>query len=262
MTVAAAASSSSTTVTGFMTPAQVQANQTAAATNASALAQANSASTIGSNFNTFINILTTQLQNQDPTSPTDPNQFTQELVQFAGVEQQLNTNNDLQSLINLQKSNSLSTGVGYIGNYVQAPTDSNQLVLQNGSSEFGFTLASAANVTVSVQDANGNTLATLTGSGTAGANYVSWNGVAANGTQEPDGTYTFSVSATDASENAVAVSNPVAIGKVNNITSNSDGTLELSVGNMDVSSGDITNLFTSSQLPKATITSSLTASSS
>src|ERR1700722_12895300 len=121
------------------------ANAAAAASGATtnsnnALAQATSASKIGSNFNTFINILTTQLKNQDPTSATDPNQFTQELVQFAGVEQQLNTNNDLQSLITLQKNSSgTNADLNYMGQYVEATSTSGQMALQNGSAEIGYT---------------------------------------------------------------------------------------------------------------------------
>src|SRR5580658_6635295 len=111
-TAASTAATSAASASGFQAylaqQAQNQAANAAAAASgtsaSSALAQATSASSIGSNFNTFINILTTQLQNQDPTNATDPNQFTQELVEFAGVEQQLNTNNDLQTLINLQQN--------------------------------------------------------------------------------------------------------------------------------------------------------------
>src|ERR1700722_7250922 len=129
---------------------QMAAQQAAAASGATtasnnALAQSTSASSIGSNFNTFINILTTQLQNQDPTNATDPNQFTQELVEFAGVEQQLNTNNDLQTLINLQKnSNGAGAALNYMGQYVQAPVTNNELPLQSSQAELAYNLSTPA----------------------------------------------------------------------------------------------------------------------
>ena len=61
-------------------------------------------STLAGNFQTFLTLLTTQLQNQNPLDPLDTNQFTQQLVQFAGVEQQLKTNDQLTSLVSLQKT--------------------------------------------------------------------------------------------------------------------------------------------------------------
>jgi flagellar basal-body rod modification protein FlgD len=71
---------------------------TAAAANSTAASQ------LAGNFNEFLQLLTTQLQNQDPLSPLDPNQFTQELVQFSSVEQQIQTNQSLTTLISLQQN--------------------------------------------------------------------------------------------------------------------------------------------------------------
>src|ERR1700722_4833491 len=197
------------------------ANAAAAASGATtnsnnALAQATSASKIGSNFNTFINILTTQLQNQDPTNATDPNQFTQELVQFAGVEQQLNTNNDLQTLINLQKNSSgTNAALGYMGQYVQGPVTNSELPLQGSSAELGYNLATpAASVSVAVQDANGNTLTTIQGSATTGMNYITWNGQDSSGDQLPDGIYKFVVTATNADGSTQTPTSTEIVGKV------------------------------------------------
>ncbi len=61
-------------------------------------------STLASNFTTFLQLLTTQLKNQNPLDPLDTNQFTQQLVQFAQVEQQLKSNDQLQTLVSLQKT--------------------------------------------------------------------------------------------------------------------------------------------------------------
>src|ERR1043165_3489997 len=70
---------------------------------------------LSSNFSTFLTLLTTQLQNQDPLSPMDSNQFTQQLVMFSQVEQQINTNDNLQSLIALNLSQTANSAVNYIG---------------------------------------------------------------------------------------------------------------------------------------------------
>ena len=89
----------------------------AAAATASAAPSAAQTQLAG-NFDTFLTLLTTQLQNQDPLNPMDSNQFTQQLVAFSGVEQQINTNANLQSLIALSLSQQASSAVNYIGHSV------------------------------------------------------------------------------------------------------------------------------------------------
>ena len=73
---------------------------------------------IADNFQTFLTLLTTQLQNQNPLDPLDTNQFTQQLVQFAGVEQQLKSNDQLKSLIEIEKSAQATQALVYVGNTV------------------------------------------------------------------------------------------------------------------------------------------------
>ncbi|HTO66152.1 MAG TPA: flagellar hook capping FlgD N-terminal domain-containing protein, partial [Bradyrhizobium sp.] len=72
-----------------------------AGSNSSSSISSNSGATLAGNFQTFLTLLTTQLQNQNPLDPLDTNQFTQQLVQFASVEQQLKTNDELSSLVSL-----------------------------------------------------------------------------------------------------------------------------------------------------------------
>src|SRR5438876_9532024 len=72
-------------------------------------------STLAGNFQTFLQLLTTQLQNQNPLDPLDTNQFTQQLVQFAGVEQQLKTNDQLTQLVSLQQTTQATQALGFVG---------------------------------------------------------------------------------------------------------------------------------------------------
>jgi hypothetical protein len=90
-----------------------------------ASSQVNSSlSSLTNNFQSFLSLLTTQLQDQDPTSPVDPNQFTQQIVQMTGVQQQLLTNNLLTTLVG-QGQGGMTGAVSYIGKEVMA-TSANQ----------------------------------------------------------------------------------------------------------------------------------------
>jgi len=59
---------------------------------------ANDAATVGANYNTFLNLLTAQIQNQDPLSPMDTTAWTTQLVQYSSVEQQLQANQYLSQI--------------------------------------------------------------------------------------------------------------------------------------------------------------------
>ena len=110
-----------------------QQNSASAAASTSAASQTSSAafSSLDGNFNDFLNMLMTQLQNQDPTSPMDTNEFTTELVQFSGVEQQINTNASLTQLIQLTQAGETMQGTSMTGK--QVTVSSSQIALQNGS---------------------------------------------------------------------------------------------------------------------------------
>src|SRR5271168_3379612 len=113
-------------------------------------------SQLSGNFDTFLTLLTTQLQNQDPLSPMDSTQFTQQLVEYSQVEQQINTNTNLTNLISLQQAGAGAASVGYLGKNVTV-TNGNA-ALTNGSATWNFSLpANAATTTVTVTNASGQT---------------------------------------------------------------------------------------------------------
>jgi flagellar basal-body rod modification protein FlgD len=190
----------------------------AATTTAAAATDAQAASTkqLAGNFDTFLKLLTTQLQNQDPMSPMDSNQFTQQLVQFSQVEQQINTNDNLKSLIALAQGRSASDAVGYLGKSVTVT--SGQGVLSNGQGEWSYALGSAASSdTLTVTDASGKVVYTQAGELGAGQHIFDWDGTDANGQQLPDGVYTLSVAAKAADGTAVdsAVASKGVVDEVN-----------------------------------------------
>src|ERR1035438_5451758 len=112
-------------------------------------------SSLSSNFSDFLNLLMTQLRNQDPSSPMDANQFTSELVQFSSVEQQINTNTSLSQLIQLTQTADVTQSAAILGK--QVTVQSNQIPLQNGSGTLNFNASAAGPASITLQDTNGIT---------------------------------------------------------------------------------------------------------
>jgi len=170
----------------------------------------NSLASLASNSQTFLTLLTTQLKNQDPTSPLDTNQFTSQLTQMTGVEQQLLSNQLLQQLVNQSSGSGVTGAVGLIGQTVTG--GANTATLQNGAATWQYTLGgSASNVSVQVTDSNGNLVYSGSVPSGSGAQSWTWNGQNTQGQQQTDGgTYTATFSATGSTGSAVTVSNAVS----------------------------------------------------
>jgi flagellar basal-body rod modification protein FlgD len=163
---------------------------------------------IAGNFQTFLQLLTTQLQNQNPLDPLDTNQFTQQLVEFAGVEQQLNANSSLQTLVSLQQTAQSTQALQFVGKTAVVNGNTNSLV--NSQATWDLNIPSNSDVTLSIANASGQTVFTGTYSANAGNNQpFTWNGQGNDGTQWPDGQYTLTATAADASGNSVAVTTQV-----------------------------------------------------
>ncbi len=160
-------------------------------------------STIAGNFDTFLQLLTTQLQNQNPLDPLDTNQFTQQLVEFSGVEQQLKTNDFLSSLVAANANTTNSNAVGYIGKSVTASGVQSELV--NNKAQWNFNITDAANVNVDIKDSSGNVVYTESGSMQGGQGTFTWDGTDSAGNNKPDGTYSIQMQATDANGKSVAI---------------------------------------------------------
>ncbi|MDD5587008.1 MAG: flagellar hook capping FlgD N-terminal domain-containing protein [Alphaproteobacteria bacterium] len=218
--------------------------QQQAATAASTASSSSSASSkLTGDYATFLKILTTQLQNQDPMSATDTNQFTQELVQFAGVEQQISTNDKLEQLVSLMKGNGITSLLNYVGQTIEAPAN-DQILVQGGSAALSYNLPSTAkSVTITVKDSTGATIATMAGPTASGVNKVAWDGVKTDGTQAADGVYKLSIAATDSESKAMTISNIDMIGRVTGLQTDSDGTATLSLGAASVKAADVTAVY-------------------
>jgi flagellar basal-body rod modification protein FlgD len=160
--------------------------------------------TLAGNFQTFLTLLTTQLQNQNPLDPLDTNQFTQQLVQFAGVEQQLKTNDSLSQLVTLQQTTQATQALGFVGK--TALVDGTTASMTNSSATWHLNVPSDATVDITIANASGQTV--FTGKYTAGAGTdvpFTWNGMGNDGTQWPDGKYTISATGKDVANNNVGI---------------------------------------------------------
>src|ERR671913_1389478 len=115
---------------------------------------------IAENFEAFLLLLTTQLKNQNPLDPLDTNQFTQQLVQFASVEQQIKSNDTLNALLTSSRSSIVSTASGFVG--MQVTADGATTRLADGKAEWRLNVARAATATIAIRDRDGNVLATDT----------------------------------------------------------------------------------------------------
>jgi flagellar basal-body rod modification protein FlgD len=158
---------------------------------------------LGGDQQTFLKLLTAQLKAQNPLSPVDSNQFTQQLVAMTGVQQQITTNTLLQQLVNNQSG--FADPVSLIGK--TATVNSPDATLQGGKADWLFSLGgTAASATIKVLDANGNVVAQSTpGSLSPGEQSFNWDGKNLLGAQQGDGgTYTLQITATDASGAAIA----------------------------------------------------------
>jgi flagellar basal-body rod modification protein FlgD len=171
--------------------------------------------TLAGNFQTFLTLLTTQLQNQNPLSPLDTNQFTQQLVQFASVEQQLKTNDELTKLVSLQQTAESTQALTFVGK--TAVVDGSTAALTEGSATWNLGIPTNSQVNISISNSTGQTVFTGDYSVSAGNNHpFTWDGKGSDGTQWPDGKYKLTATAVDSANNPVAVTTQIQ-GVVNSV---------------------------------------------
>lgn len=149
---------------------------------------------IAENFEAFLTLLTTQLRHQSPLDPLDTNEFTQQLVQFTGVEQQVKMNANLETLAQISAASAINGAVGYIG--LEVTASGAKAELSQGSAAWEFKLpASSDKVTFTITDAAGNIVSTETRDAPEGDNLYVWHGENNDGGQAPEGVYTLEIRA-------------------------------------------------------------------
>jgi len=163
---------------------------------------------IANNFDQFLTLLTTQLKNQSPLDPMDTNQFTAQLVQFAGVEQQLKTNETLGSLLSLTSASTATNAVGFIGSTIT--TDGATTSLSDGKAKWQVNMPQAGSATITIKDSNGSVVYSQTKALSAGDQTYSWDGTTSVGAKAPDGLYTVTIDAKNVAGEAITAKTQIS----------------------------------------------------
>ncbi len=219
----------------------------AAAASTSGTSNAGSAATLGNvalqklagNFNDFLNLLLTQLQNQDPTSPMDTNSFTTELVQFTGVQQQVATNSSLTALVALNQQAQILDSAQYVGH--SATVSASAITLQNSTGEISFNGTAGETVQIAILNAVGAPIKDASVTATQGVNTWSWNGLDDNGNQVPDGAYSIGV-VTGVSGGGTSNVPFDVIGTTTGVSNNGSNGVSLQLGSLSVGLSNLVSI--------------------
>lgn len=184
---------------------------------------------LGQDFDQFLRLLTTQLQNQDPLSPMDSTEFTNQLVQFSNVEQAIKQNDSLEKLLAMQTLNLTALGVSFIGKDVEITGNTFEKA-DTGSVAFSYQIpADAVSATMSIIDDNGNVVYTQNAEKSAGRHDFTWDGLDTSDQPLPAGTYEVRIAALTENKTALNVQTFVP-GHVDGLESADNGDLLLLVG--------------------------------
>lgn len=192
---------------------------------------------LSENFDQFLTMLTVQLQNQDPLSPMDSTEFTNQLVMFSQLEQDIKANENIEQVIALQKSAETTAALSYLGTDVKAA--SSIVYLDGGETEFSYDMpAGADTASVTIFDADGNIVSILPAETTPGHHTEIWNGEDPQGVLQSDGIYSILVSAVNAEDAPLAPITVYFKGTATGVTQQ-DGETLVQVGPVDIPVGAI-----------------------
>jgi flagellar basal-body rod modification protein FlgD len=195
-------------------------------------------SKLATDFNQFLILLTTQLQHQDPLNPMDTAEFTNQLVAFSGVEQQINTNQKLDSLVSLGLGSALGSAQSYIGKEVSYV--SSEFTHTGTPSKIRYSIAdNAVSSKISIYDESGKVVYSSEAAKTAGVHEFIWDGTLSAGGKAGPGTYEVKIDALDINDEAIDATSVVS-GMVRG-TETQNGQIYLLVGDRAVALSNVLN---------------------
>ncbi|NVK35429.1 MAG: flagellar hook assembly protein FlgD [Rhodobacteraceae bacterium] len=207
-------------------------------TSSSISSTATSAASLEDNYELFLSLLTTQIQNQDPLDPMDAAEYTKQLVQYSTVEQGLKQNQNLERIIEEITSSQASAYVSYIGQEVSA--SGSQTVLSNGAAEWDISVTEDVTGTVEIKNSAGVTVFSDTVELSADDTSYKWDGSLDKGGEAAAGTYSVAFSVKNGEGNKRSVSTDVT-GVVDELNlTGSEPTLK--IGNLEIPISAVTSV--------------------
>lgn len=191
-------------------------------------------------YDQFLKLLTAQLKYQNPLDPMKPEQFTQQLVEFASVEQSIATNKNIEKLLGVQTGNQMAMAVSYIGLKVAAPGDTNYSAGDGADYTYAMPLA-AQTTTIQILNSSGTAVRTTSGQIAAGTHNFAWDGKDDNGAVLPDGEYKIVVTAKDGAGKDIEGITTSIKGFVTGVESDS-GTIKLKIGTIGMALDKVTDV--------------------
>lgn len=189
----------------------------------------------------FLSLMITQLKNQDPLSPMNNNEFIAQTTQMSSLEQLINIAKLMEKQNTQSTESQLLSGASFIGKNVSY--NGNSFSLKDGSANIKFYLDNAADkVKISIYNEGGAVVATGEFDNLpSGLNTIPWNGKGIDGTQLPDGYYTYTLKAKDKDGNEVSAIQ-ISSGKVTGVTVK-DGKLVFNVNGSPVAADTVKEVF-------------------
>lgn len=206
--------------------------------NSNSVTTSASGKTLAQNFTQFLTLLTTQLKNQNPMEPLNTNEFTQQLVQFASVEQQLKSNQTLDSLLKATQTANTTTALGFVGMRVTA--DGVAAPLSAGRAEWTLNAPRGGSGTVTVKNSAGSVVFSATKQFNTGDQSFAWDGKTSDGSAAPEGVYSLSVEGKDLTGQAMTIGVKMT-GVVDGVDFAQDGTV-LKIGSISVPIANVKSL--------------------
>ncbi|MGP3696762.1 flagellar hook assembly protein FlgD [Rhodobacter sp. NSM] len=207
-------------------------------TTASTTSQSSSSpSAISSDYDTFLKMLTTQLQNQDPMNPMESDDFAMQLATFSGVEQQVRTNEILTSMSGSLGVMGLSELAGWIGREARVEAsawfDGTPVTISPNP------VVGADRANLVVRNSEGVIVSQETIEAEAGP--IEWAGTDSSGTPLPEGAYSFSLESFTNGE-LIGTTDVEVYAEIIEAKGGSDGTILVLKGGIEVPASSVTAL--------------------
>ena len=189
----------------------------------------------GADFNMFLKLLTTQMQNQDPLDPMDTSEYTQQLVQYSQVEQSIQQTGALRDILARLSAQDMAQASAFIGREARFDNAVSGLGASEPAQWAVTPQRDAETLAATIKDASGRVLRELELDPSSAR--FTWDGTLANGSRAPEGSYSLSVVAKDAAGADVPVV-VNSVGVVRDVVTE-DGSVTLGVGGVRYPIGEL-----------------------